>query len=328
VVARPHDTAGDHRRRLVLHHLPLALASAVALIAFMTLPPFATDLNRGGVDLSSGSLPQRRSERPPAAHGPDQAQPTDHPAMRAEPTPTPHGRAPARPGEHAGTGHQAQPSDYPQPSAQPGTHSGGQLGGSDGGTTMPTTSDRSLIQRFTVASGYVATGLLAVTLLIGPANVLLRRRNPVSSYLRRDAGAWTAIFSVVHVIAGLQVHGQLSAFVSYFLASDGTPLTNSFGLGNWTGLAATVIVFGLLALSSDYALRRLKAGRWKRLQRLNYALFAFVVAHAFFYGALLRTTSPFTLLLLVAVGVVVVVQLIGIWLWQQRHALARTVSGN
>jgi sulfoxide reductase heme-binding subunit YedZ len=49
-------------------------------------------------------------------------------------------------------------------------------------------ASRSFVQRFTVATGYLATGLLALTLLIGPANLLLRRRNPVSSYLRRDVG--------------------------------------------------------------------------------------------------------------------------------------------
>ncbi|MBI2873596.1 MAG: hypothetical protein HYY09_00770, partial [Firmicutes bacterium] len=67
--------------------------------------------------------------------------------------------------------------------------------------------NRSFVRRFTVATGYIATGLLALTLLIGPANLLLCRRNPVNSYLRRDVGTWTAVFSVVHVIYGLQVHG-------------------------------------------------------------------------------------------------------------------------
>lgn len=50
-------------------------------------------------------------------------------------------------------------------------------------------------KRLTVATGYVATGPLGLTLLIGPANLLLRRRNPISSYLRRDVGMWTAGFS-------------------------------------------------------------------------------------------------------------------------------------
>ncbi|MBI2404008.1 MAG: hypothetical protein HYV20_14975 [Gemmatimonadetes bacterium] len=130
---------------------------------------------------------------------------------------------------------------------------------------------RSFNQQFTVATGYVVLGLLALTLLIGPANLLLRRRNPVSNYLSRDVGTWAAIGSVVHVIFGLQVHGggQIRDFLNYFVAPDGSPWPNSFGLGNWTGPAALVIVVGLLALSSDFALRKLKARPWKR-QRLNY----------------------------------------------------------
>jgi sulfoxide reductase heme-binding subunit YedZ len=179
----------------------------------------------------------------------------------------------------------------------------------------------SFTQRFTVATGYVALGLLALTLLIGPANLLLRRRNPVSNYLRRDVGMWTAIFSVVHVIYGSLLHsgGQLSAFLNYFVAPDGGPLLNSFGLGNWTGLAATVMVVGLLAISSDFALRKLKAGPWKWLQRLNYALFALVILHAFLYGALLRMTSPYTLLLGLNVIAVFIGQAVGVWLWRRRH---------
>jgi sulfoxide reductase heme-binding subunit YedZ len=54
------------------------------------------------------------------------------------------------------------------------------------------------LQQLTVATGYVGVGLLAVTLLLGPANLVLRRRNPVSTYLRRDVGIWTAGFSSVH----------------------------------------------------------------------------------------------------------------------------------
>jgi len=133
---------------------------------------------------------------------------------------------------------------------------------------------------------------------------------------------WTAIFSVVHVIDGSLLHsgGQLSGFLSYFVAPDGSPRLNSFGLANWTGLAATVIAVGLLALSSDFALRKLKAGPWKNLQRLNYALFALVIAHAYFYGALLRRESPFTHLLGLSVIAVFVGHAVGVWLWRRRHA--------
>jgi DMSO/TMAO reductase YedYZ heme-binding membrane subunit len=101
---------------------------------------------------------------------------------------------------------------------------------------------------------------------------------------------------------------------------DRSPLTNSFGLANWTGLAATVIAVGLLAISSDFVLRKLKARTWKNLQRLNYALFALVIAHAFFYGVLLRTESPYTLLLFFSVIAVFIGQIVGVWLWRRRHA--------
>jgi methionine sulfoxide reductase heme-binding subunit len=175
------------------------------------------------------------------------------------------------------------------------------------------------VSQLVVATGYVALGLLGLTLLIGPANLLLRRRNPVNNYLRRDVGTWTAIWSVVHVIVGLQGHESgVFAFVDYFVA-DGRPLTNSFGMGNWTGLAATVIVVLLLVLSTDRHLRELKSRRWKDLQRLNYTLFALVVLHAVYYGALRRMTSPYTRLLLITVIAVLLGQAAGIWLWRRKE---------
>jgi methionine sulfoxide reductase heme-binding subunit len=218
---------GDWRRRLLLHHVPIAVASGVAMVVFMGLAPFThRSIFSGAFSLSL----------------------------------------------------------------------------------------------LTIATGYVATVLLALTLLVGPANLLLRRRNPVSSYLRRDLGTWTAVFSVVHVIVGFQVRGGSGPFrfIDFFVAG-GRPLTNSFGLGNWTGLAALVIVVGLLALSTNRSVQELKAERWKSLQRLNYTLFALVVAHAVFYGALSRPTSPFTLLLASTVVAVFIGQAGGIWLYRRRR---------
>lgn len=177
------------------------------------------------------------------------------------------------------------------------------------------------IRQLASPTGDVALVLLAVTLLIGPANLLLRRRNPVNSYLRRDVGAWTAVLSLVHVVVGFQGHGGGAlGFVDFFVA-DGKPLTNSFGLGNWTGLAATVIVVGLLVISTDRYLRDLKAKRWKDLQRLNYTLFGLVVLHAVFYGALRRVTSPYALILVLTAASVLVGQVIGVWLWRRANGL-------
>jgi sulfoxide reductase heme-binding subunit YedZ len=311
--------SGEWRRRVLRFHLPIAVSAALALVVFMSLPLF-DPLAYIGMDMESrnalprpmdmgSARPERPAEGDAMGHG-GAAPSGDHGASQP-PAASDHGA-----GQAPGQGHGGAPT------AAPADHGAAQAVPSDPNATNARRAQSRFDQRLTVATGYIATGLLSFTLLIGPANLLLRRRNPVSSYLRRDAGMWTAAFSVVHVIVGLQVHsnGQISGFLTYFFGRDGSPLLNSFGLANWVGLAATVIVAGLLTISSDLALRTLRAGRWKLLQRLNYALFALVVAHAFFYGALLRMASPFTVMLSVSVIAVLTGQTVGIWLWHRRHA--------
>jgi DMSO/TMAO reductase YedYZ heme-binding membrane subunit len=219
-----------------------------------------------------------------------------------------------RPPQQQGGDHQIPPEVLEQ---IPPEHRRGQPGPT--GAAEHTGRDSGFTRQFTVATGYVATGLLALTLLVGPGYLLLRRRNPISTYLARDAGTWAAVASFVHVIFGLEAHASVTDPLPMFV-QDGSPLTTSFGLGNWTGLAATVIVVGLLATSSDFALRKLRARRWKRIQRLNYALFALVIAHAFFYGVVLRTDSPYTLLLVLSVIAVLIGQAVGVWLYRRRYS--------
>jgi methionine sulfoxide reductase heme-binding subunit len=185
---------------------------------------------------------------------------------------------------------------------------------------VPSHSSRGFsIAQLVSPTGDVALVLLALTLLIGPANLALHRRSPTNNYLRRDVGTWTAIWSIVHVVVGFQGHvGGAFSFVRYFVA-DGKPLTDSFGMGNWTGLAGTVILALLLVLSADRYLRELKAKPWKDLQRLNYTLFALVVLHATFYGALRRITSPFTRILIGTTIAVLIAQLAGIYLYRRNN---------
>jgi len=66
--------------------------------------------------------------------------------------------------------------------------------------------------------------------------------------------------------------------------------------------------------------RELKARCWKRIQRLKNLLFGFVILHAVFYGALWRTTSPYTVSLGLVVIVVGIAQAVGVRLWRQRTA--------
>lgn len=108
------------------------------------------------------------------------------------------------------------------------------------------------VRQWTFATGYVALGLLALTLLVGPANLLLGRRTPVSNYLSRDLGLWAVAACVAHAVLGFEVHGTgaVQDWLHYFVAPDGRPLTNSFGLANWTGLGAVLIGLTLLVAST------------------------------------------------------------------------------
>ena len=311
----PLGTDGDQRRRLLFHHLPLALATALLLFAFMTVSLFDARAYGHG-DIMSAAFPKARVDGGAVGHGAVRA---EHDGERSRSRP--HGSDHAGRTSHSGHG---QPSERRAAEPELTVH---------GSNTEPRDqrADSSLsrrVQQFTVATGYLAVGLLALTLLLGPANLLLRRRNPISSYLRRDVGIWTTIFSIVHVIAAVLMHvshgsGAISSAVHFFVAEDGRPLTNSFGIGNWTGLGALLIALGLLATSSDVTLRKLKAARWKGFQRSTYALLALVVLHAFFYGALLRLASPFTLLLVLSVVSIFVGQAVGICLWRRRHDATR-----
>ncbi len=316
----PLGTTGDVRRRLLRHHLPLATAGAVVFALFMGLPLFDAGRYPHG-DISSGPWPRPRDA--------DRERSADHGAQ-SEPS----AQRGAGRNRHGGHGAGATGHDGSADGAR-----GHQIGGAESAGEAvshagpPTQSDRhspdetgprSQLRQLTFATGYVAVGYLALTLLVGPANLLLRRRTPVSNYLGRDIGTWAAVTSAAHVIVGLLVHGggRLSDVLHYFIGPDGALLTNSFGLANWTGFAATIIVLGLFAISSDAALGRLKAGPWKRLQRLNYALFAFVMLHSFFYGAFLRAASPFTILLVASATAVVVGQALGVRRWRLRSVFA------
>jgi sulfoxide reductase heme-binding subunit YedZ len=144
-------------------------------------------------------------------------------------------------------------------------------------------------ERLSRATAFAGLAFLGATLMVGPLNERLGRPNPVSTNLRRDIGIWAAIGGVIHTIAGLQVHMK-GDIVRYFVPDPATGLHISKGViaflsANYTGLGATLLLLVLLAISNDIALRTLGVTRWKRIQRLNYLLFALVVVHGMLYVA-------------------------------------------
>lgn len=163
-----------------------------------------------------------------------------------------------------------------------------------------------LAYRWSMATAYVGLALLAATLAPGAFAAMRGRRYPVSTDLRRDLGIWAGVVSLVHFVAGWNVH--MKHRWEYFLRereSGGvTVRLDLFGFANDVGLVAVLVVIALLALSNDRSLRALGADRWKRLQQWNVPLFALVVVHGVAYQVIEGRTLPWLITgLLVVAGV-------------------------
>ena len=168
--------------------------------------------------------------------------------------------------------------------------------------------------RASLSTAYVSLLLLAGTLLPGALNVLAKRRNPISSDLRRDLGIWCGIFALIHVAVGLQVH--MGSMLLYFVRKSDAhdlyiPRTDIFGFANYLGIGAAVITLLLLVISNDASLRRLRSARWKLFQRSSYVLFILTVLHAIAYQYIESRKVVYILFFAIAVIVPVAVQLNG-----------------
>jgi sulfoxide reductase heme-binding subunit YedZ len=145
----------------------------------------------------------------------------------------------------------------------------------------------------------------------------------VSTDLRRDVGIWGALFGLAHVGTGLFVH--MGDPLKYFVLRDSgrrLPVRyDLFGFANWSGLAATLLLVLLLAISNDLSLRRLGSRRWKAWQRWTYWAGALVVAHGLAYQWLEKGNGGWVFVFVPVVVVVTALQLRG-----RRRFLARRAA--
>jgi len=145
-----------------------------------------------------------------------------------------------------------------------------------GVAVWPLSPHRSTAEGLSFATAYAGLLLLAFALAIGPVNVIQRKPNPVSTDLRRDVGIWAALCGIGHTIAGLQVHMH-GEFARYFTPVPGAHAdagAKAFFTANYFGMAAAILLFVLLLLSNDIALRKLGVPLWKLLQRSTYVVLA------------------------------------------------------
>jgi sulfoxide reductase heme-binding subunit YedZ len=186
----------------------------------------------------------------------------------------------------------------------------------------------SRISRLTVATAYIGLILLAGTLLLGPLNILRARPNPISTDLRRDVGIWAALCGFAHVIIGFFTHFPGEPWLFFFNGGRIPLRLDIFGITNYLGLAATLILVLLLALSNDWALRRMGTWRWKALQRFNYILLGLVTVHALAYFSYENRGMPFISVLALVVAIVVSAQLAGIRKRKRKHAHTSAADPN
>lgn len=173
-----------------------------------------------------------------------------------------------------------------------------------------------------MSTAYVSLLLLGLTLVTGPVNLLLKRRNPVSTDLRRDIGIWSGIIGLAHVAIGWQVH--MGNMLLYFFKEDKTTneltlRSDLFGFANYTGLAGALILALLLALSNDLSLKKLKAPRWKYWQRWNYVFYLLVIIHAISYQVIEKRVVPYPILLSILILPVLAFQVIGYYRYKDKN---------
>jgi len=190
---------------------------------------------------------------------------------------------------------------------------------------------KDAVMKASFATAYPALFLLAATLLIGPLNLLLRRRNPVSIDLRRDLGIWAGILAIAHTVVGQNVHLRGRPWLYYIYDHPSRHMLPTrhdvFGLANYTGAFCTLLLILLLATSNDLSLRRLGTRPWKQLQRWNYAAFALLAVHALAYEeGIEHQKIPWFALTIAGLAITLLLQLAG-YVQRRRARLSVTPSG-
>ena len=186
-------------------------------------------------------------------------------------------------------------------------------------STYAATPPPDIRHRLSMATAYAGLIFLAVSLWLGPWNVLRRRPTPISFDLRRDIGIWTGFLAIVHTAIGLTVHLRGRMWMYFFKGLHPLkPQNTEFGFANYAGLGAALLFVMLLAISNDLSLRTLKTHRWKSLQRWTYAAFILTGAHGIAYQLIEKRRLPWVL---VFAGVMVAVaagQILGFVQTQRR----------
>ncbi len=164
------------------------------------------------------------------------------------------------------------------------------------------------------ATGYISIVILSVSFIIGPLNLVLKKKNPVSTYFRRDISITGGALAVVHSATGLFVHLRGKTWQYFLIKTEHgySVRTDHFGLANYTGLIAAIIIILLLVTSNDYMLKKLGQVRWKNIQRYAYLMFVLSIVHSLFYRVGKADINPIFFLYIPLFVIVLIFQIIGL----------------
>jgi len=138
--------------------------------------------------------------------------------------------------------------------------------------------------------GEMAGNLLIVILFLSPLSALFRMPLLlVLMGLRRELGILMGCLALVHGIGYLAPPS--------FLWGTGQSLFQVSGFvwekGIAAGIIGLVLILPLLLTSNTFSVRLLGGKSWKRLHRLAYPAFFFIVFHRFFMGQSAQSIEPF-----------------------------------
>lgn len=177
--------------------------------------------------------------------------------------------------------------------------------------------------RISLASAYVAIIYLAISLALGPYRIWRKLPNPISFDLRRDIGIWVGLLASLHTVVGLTVHLRGRMWMYFLEQLHPVRVQKSlFGLANYLGVAAMLIVLVLVLISNDLSVRRLGTARWKSVQSWSYVAAGLTVIHGLVYQFVEKRQAGWVAVVLVIVALATGLQLTGFLLVRR----ARTVT--
>ena len=177
-------------------------------------------------------------------------------------------------------------------------------------------TNRNAITFITQATGYISIIILSISLIIGSVNLLLKHKNPISTYLRRDISIIGGTLAVIHSITGLFVHLRGKTWLYFLNKTDhGYSIRlDNFGLANYTGLISALIIILLIIISNDYLFKKLNPTKWKNIQRLSYLMFILIIIHCYYYRIGKENLNLIFWFYIPLFTIVLTFQIIGVWL--------------